>query len=274
MHRRDVVRLLASALPAAAWWRASARTTPLAPIGLELYTVRSLMERDVEGTLAAVAGIGVREVEFAGYFDRRPDALRHTLQSLGLAAPSAHVSYESALADWSRVLGDANAVGHHWVVIPSIDAQYRRTLRDWHNVCDRLTRAAEQARAAGLAFAYHNHDVEFQPLEGRLPYDVLLASTDPALVQCQLDLYWIRKGGQDPLAYFRRWPGRFPMVHVKDMAADGRMADVGAGVIDWPAIFAHRAEAGIQHYYIEHDEPADPLASVRASYHYLSRLDV
>jgi sugar phosphate isomerase/epimerase len=89
-----------------------------------------------------------------------------------------------------------------------------------------------------------------------------------------MDLYWIRKGGQDPLEYFRRWPGRFPMVHVKDMSTDGRMVDVGAGAIDWRAIFARRAQAGIRHYFVEHDEPADPIGSIRASYAYLSRLSV
>ena len=274
MHRRDVVRLLASAWPAAGLWRRWRDTAHLGTLGLELYTVRTLMQRDVEGTLAAVAAIGIREVEFAGYFDRTPAALRRTLQDLGLSSPSAHVPLEPDATSWARVLDAANGVGHRYVVIPEMDGRWRRTLDDWRRACELLGRAAEQARAAGLAFAYHNHDVEFQALQGRIPYDVLLETTDPELVRCQLDLYWIRKGGQNPLPYFRRWPGRFPMVHVKDMTPDGRMADVGAGAIDWGAIFAHRAEAGIEHYFIEHDEPADPLASVRASYHYLSRLDV
>ncbi len=123
--------------------------------------------------------------------------------------------------------------------------------------------------------AYHNHDFEFTPLEGRLPYDVLLAETDPQLVQLEIDLYWITKGGQDPLAYFARWPGRVPMVHVKDSAGppDHRMTDVGGGTIDWKRIFAQRDQAGIRHLFVEHDEPRDAFASIRASYEYLRKLE-
>src|SRR5262249_26260639 len=241
MRRRDAVRLLVSALPAAALLRRLAPPAHLGTLGLQLYTVRTLMQQDVEGTLAAVAAIGIREVEFAGYFGRRPAALRQSLQSVGLSAPSAHVPF-TALSTWGQTLDDANAVGHRYVVIPSIDVQLR-SLDDWRRIAERFNWAGEQAHAAGLQFAYHNHDVEFRTVENRIGYDVLCESTDPQLVRLQLDLYWIRKGGQDPLAYFRRWPGRFPMVHVKDMSADGHMVDVGAGAIDWRAIFAPPAPA-------------------------------
>jgi sugar phosphate isomerase/epimerase len=106
-----------------------------------------------------------------------------------------------------------------------------------------------------------------------VPYDILLESTDPSVVEFELDLYWITDGGGDPLAYFARWPGRFPLVHIKDKAADGRMVDVGAGRIDWKAILHRRKEAGIRHYFVEHDDPPDPFASVAASFDYLNRLD-
>jgi len=108
-----------------------------------------------------------------------------------------------------------------------------------------------------------------------LPYDVLLAETDPKLVQLEMDLYWMVKGGQDPLAYFARWPGRFPMVHVKDSAGppDHKMTAVGAGKIDFKKIFAQSDHAGIRHYFVEHDNPDDPFASIRASYEYLQRLE-
>ena len=124
--------------------------------------------------------------------------------------------------------------------------------------------------------AYHNHAFEFTRLDGRKPYDVLLARCEPRYVAFEMDLYWITQGGQDPLAYFARWPGRFPMVHVKDSTGppDHRMVDVGAGIIPWKAVFARREQAGIRHYFIEHDAPPDPLASVRRSYEYLRRLEV
>ena len=153
-----------------------------------------------------------------------------------------------------------------------IDAARRKTLDDYKRVGEAFTRVGAQARAAGLRFAYHNHAFEFAPLEGRVPYDVLLESTDPAMVEFELDLYWITDGGGDPLAYFRRWPGRFPLVHIKDKAADGKMVDVGAGGIDWKAILHQRKEAGIRHAFVEHDDPPDPFASVGASYAYLKQL--
>src|SRR5947207_2433902 len=116
---------------------------------------------------------------------------------------------------------------------------------------------------------------KIEPVEGKLPYDVLLAETDPKLVQMEMDLYWITKGGQDPLAYFARWPGRFPLVHVKDSMGppDNKMADVGAGTINWKHIFAQQSQAGIKHFFVEHDQPADAFASIKASCDYLKRLE-
>jgi sugar phosphate isomerase/epimerase len=137
-----------------------------------------------------------------------------------------------------------------------------------------LNRAGEAAARAGIHFAYHNHDFEFIALDGRLPYDVLLQATAPRHVTFELDLYWITRGGQDPLAYFARWPGRFRLVHVKDSDGppDHRMADVGSGTIDWGRIFAHGKQAGIEHFFVERDDAPEPLASIAASYAYLHKL--
>jgi len=245
------------------------------PLGVQLYTVRDLMRRDVEGTLARVGEIGYREVEWWGSFDRTPAQLSSALRAAGLTSPSAHVGLETLEGDaGSRTIATAQEIGHHYLVVASMPVEWRRTLDDWRRVAERMNRVGERLRAAGMQYAYHNHDFEFRPLEGRIPFDVLCESTDPGLVQIEVDLFWIIHGGGDPLAFFSRWPGRVPMVHVKDRTADGRMVDVGAGVIDWRAIFARRAQAGIRHYFVEHDEPPDPMASIAASYRYLSRLSV
>ncbi|HYR98173.1 MAG TPA: sugar phosphate isomerase/epimerase, partial [Gemmatimonadales bacterium] len=176
---------------------------------------------------------------------------------------------------WRAALDAAPVIGHRYLVLAWIPAEERHTLDDYKRWAERLNRAGTEAKAAGLQFAYHNHDFEFAPLDGKLPYDVLLAETDPKLVQLEVDLYWITKGGQDPLAYFARWPGRFPMVHVKDSAGppDHRMVAVGAGKIDFKKIFAQSDQAGIKHYFVEHDDPADPFASIRASCEYLKQLE-
>lgn len=247
-------------------------TRKIERIGLQLYTVRSEMEKSVERTLERVAAIGYREVEFAGYFDRSPEQIRKALAAVGLAAPSSHVSWDALDRGWDAVLDAATRAGHGTVVVAWLPPERRGTLDEYRGWAERFNRAAEAARAAGLGFAYHNHDFEFAPTEGRLPYDVLLEQTDPALVGFELDLYWIAKAGQDAQTYFTRAPGRFPLVHVKDMAADGRMADVGAGGLDFAALFARAGDA-IRHYFVEHDQPADPFASIRASYEHLKELE-
>jgi sugar phosphate isomerase/epimerase len=256
--------------------RAALAATHLKVIGVQLYTVRDLLQKDFEGTLARLASIGFREVEFVEYYGRNPQAVRAALQTAGLDAPSAHVPIEAARANWPRVLEAAHAIGHKHVVVAWLPETERRTLDAYRAAAELFNRVGEQARAAGIRFAYHNHAFEFGRLEGRIPYDVLLERCDPRHVSFEMDLYWITKGGQDPLAYFARWPGRFPMVHVKDSAGppEHRMVDVGAGTIPWSAIFARREQAGIQHYFVEHDAPADPLASVRASYEYLRCLEL
>jgi sugar phosphate isomerase/epimerase len=265
---------LALTLPAAG----AARRPPRQPagqlgdIGVQLYTVRTLLEKDFDGTLAQIAKIGYKEVEFAGYYDRKPDALRKQLDTLGLAAPSAHVGLDALGDNWSRTLDDAESLGHDYLVIAWLDQKDRSTLDALRSTIEKFNRAGEEATKRGIGFAYHNHDFEFTPIDDRMPYDVLLAECDPDNVLFEMDLFWITKGGQDPVAYFDQYPGRFPMVHVKDMGAGQQMTDVGKGQIDWARIFSKHEDAGIQHYFVEHDEPADPMASISTSYRYLRAL--
>jgi sugar phosphate isomerase/epimerase len=247
----------------------------LGPIGIQLYTVRRELAKDVEGTLAKLAAIGYREVEFAGYPEGTAKSLRAILDRLHLRAPSGHVGTQALRTDWARTLEQAAAVGQRYVVVAFIPQEERRTADDWKRIAAAFNRAGEAAKAAGLQFCYHNHDFEFVPLDGALPYDLLLAGTDPRLVRLELDLYWITKGGRDPLDYFAKWPGRFPLVHVKDMDATPNkfFADVGKGTIDFRRIFRRARQAGIEHYFYEQDEtPGSPFDSAKASYEYLRAL--
>ena len=243
----------------------------LDPIGLQLYTVRDRMAVDVSGTLAAVAEIGYREVEFAGYFDHSPADVRAWLDATGLTAPSAHVPFEVVDGweggDWLEV---ATVLGHQYLVVPWIPPDRRQSLDDYRRLANTFNQLGAAANDAGIQFAYHNHDFEFGSLDGGVPFDVLLEETDPDLVRFQMDVFWTVNGGADPLRYFARYPGRFPSVHLKDRTVDGEMVDVGQGVIDFPAVMAVSHEAGIEHYFVEHDQPADSLASVRRSYDYLA----
>jgi sugar phosphate isomerase/epimerase len=257
-------------------------------IGVQLYTARDEMKRDFEGTIARVAEIGYKEVEFAGYFERSPAAVRAVLGRNGLTAPATHVDYKSLSPEsWPKVIETSKTIGHRYIVMPWVDEELRNAPDAWKRIAETLNRAGRASQEAGIQLAYHNHWFEFIPTGGELPYDLLLAECDPKLVAMELDLCWIVVGGQDPLAYFERHPGRFPLVHVKDIKklpkvdASGKqdfgdslqdMTEVGGGIIDWKRIFARADKAGIKHYIVEHDNPKAPFDSIKASFAYLHRL--
>lgn len=244
----------------------------LSRIGVQLYTVRTSMRESVERTIEQVAKIGYKEVEFAGYFGRSAKDIRALLDANGLTAPSAHsADMNSVRTRFAQVLEDANTVGHRFVLCASLP-RMERTADGFKSLAAEFNRTGEIAAKAGVSFGFHNHDEVFGPLGDTTAYDILLSETDPKLVTMQMDLFWLVKGGKDPLAYFAKYPGRFSSVHVKDMAAGGTMVDVGAGQIPFGKYFAQSKQAGIQHYFVEHDDPADPMASISASYKYLTAL--
>ena len=245
----------------------------LGNVGLQLYTVRDLMQADLPGTLAKVAAAGYQEVEFAGYFGRTPAQITALLRQNNLTSPSSHLGLDVFEKNPS-VLADAKAIGNEWAVLPWLPEERRKTLDDWKRLPGMLNAFAAQAKAQGLRFAYHNHDFEIRPIDGVRPYDVLLSGTDPSLVDFEMDLYWVVFGGGDPLDFFNRYPGRFKMVHVKDSAGppDNKMVDVGSGKIDFATIFAQSDKAGIKHYFVEHDQPANPIATITNSARYLHAL--
>ena len=244
-------------------------------IGLQLYTVRDQMKGSVERTLSQVAQVGYKEVEFANnYFGRPPRAIKQLLDDNGLSAPAAHISLDALRGPWNRTLSDAAEIEHKWLVIASAADSDINSVDAIKRTTGLIHKAADDAKFYKIRIGYHNHDAEFREVGGKRIYDHLLELTKPSELDFEMDLYWITKGGGDPLAYWKRWPGRFPIVHVKDAgpAPTYAMEDVGKGTIKWAELFAHRKEAGIKHYFVEHDQPADPMASAKASYEYLKAL--
>jgi len=235
------------------------------------------MQRDFPGTLARLAEIGYREVEFAGYYRRTPAEVRHLLEQNGLTAPSTHIGYDLLLKDWDRALDDAIATGHQYVTIPWLPDAVRTSADTWRRVATEFNRGGERAKSRGLRFAYHNHDFEFTRVQGVVPFDLLIAQTDPALVSFQMDVYWTVKAGGDPLAYIRQHPTRFSMLHIKDSAGPPNHAqvDVGAGTIDFAAILRLDADQKkvVEHVFVEHDSPPEPMAFAKKSFDYLSTLE-
>jgi sugar phosphate isomerase/epimerase len=267
-------------------------------IGVQLYTVRFAMKQDFEGSLAKVAAIGYKEAELAEfaqaadgtvtYFGRSPAEMRAALDRHGLTSPSTHVKYSSLSPEnFPKVIEASHVLGNEYIVMPWIEETDRKQPDIWKKASAVFNRAGEACKKAGIQFAYHNHWFEFLPVNGKRPYDLLLEGTDPKLVKMEMDVCWITVAGGDPLAYFDRYPGRFPLVHAKDtkaipsMSAAGAqnfgdtfadMADVGSGIIDWKKIFAQSEKAGIKHYFVEYDKPAMPFESIKSSYDYLEKL--
>ena len=291
MKRRTFIGTsVAATLAAKASW-ASPFPKQVRPIGVQLYTVRDAMKTDFEGTIAKVAATGYKEVEFAGYFGKSPKDIRAILDKNGLTSPSCHVPYSTLEKSWSEALDAAHTIGHKLIVNPWIEPAQRDSDDGWKRAAELFNKCGESAKKAGVQFAYHNHTFEFQPaksLDGKYPYDYLLANCDKNLVKMELDLCWITVAGKDPITYFNANPGRFPAVHVKDISQlpkpedapttgpdrqMGFLTEVGSGVVPWKDIFANAGKAGIQHYFVEHDNPKDAFASIKSSYDFLSKLN-
>jgi sugar phosphate isomerase/epimerase len=233
-------------------------------VGLQLYTLRNEMSQNFEGTLARVAELGFKEMEFAGYFGRSASEVRRILDRNGMTSPAAHIQLQALRDDLEGELERAATLGQKFVVVPILP-ENQRTIADYQRTADYLNRAGEASKQLGIKMGYHNHNFEFIETDGRIPYDILLDETEADLVDMELDLYWIRNAGVDPLSYFQSHPGRFSMLHVKDMDEFGRMAPVGRGEINFAEIFSYADTAGFKHFFVEHDRPGNGLASVAIS---------
>jgi sugar phosphate isomerase/epimerase len=246
----------------------------LGAIGVQLYTLRELAKADLGRTLAAVARAGYKEVEFAGYHGHPPTAVRKMLDDNGLVSPSFHISIDELGSTGEVIMDNARILGQKYVTVSWIDAK-DRTVDGYKRIAARMNELGLLARGDKLLLAYHNNAFEFTPLAGgRSGYQILIDEADPANLVLQADVFWMQSAQQDPLAWFAKYPGRFHMMHLKDMGRPPRkaMLDVGSGTTKWPALIAAAKRAGVRHFFVEHDEPKDPIRSITSSYRYLRAL--
>ncbi len=227
--------------------------------GVQLYTVRDSMAEDVTKTLGAIAGIGYREVEFAGYFEHSAKEVRDLLSRFGLTSPSTHIGGSALREDAAAFVAKAAEIGHSYVTIAWMEKALRQSAADWHRWAADANQLGELCRQNGMRAAYHNHDFEFQAIDGVVPFEVLLQETDPELVDFQLDFYWVRKANRSIRDVLTMASDRVTMAHIKDIDEAGNIVDVGAGQIDFARILREPPAASIRHAFVEHDNPDDPF---------------
>jgi len=258
-------------------------------IGLQIYTLRDQIPGDMEGTLRKVAEIGYQNIEGYGYGNRMilgksPVEFRKIVEDIGMKLPSMHVVTELTTTEskvdimdqWKVTVEDMASIDVKYVVYAIIAEQERKTLDDFKKWAERFNHFGEICKQAGCQFAYHNHAFEFEPKEGQMLYDILMKSTDPELVKFEIDLYWITKGGQDPVAYIEKNPGRFELYHIKDMenSPEKTFTEVGQGTVNFEKVFKVRETAGMKMFFVEQDQTKiDRFKSIKMSFDYLNNAD-
>ena len=237
-----------------------------------------LKENPKEG-LKLIADLGYKELEFGGDFGLGLDYAKKYIKDLGLKPLcGGSAMYQIAIDKDAFKAGikEAKEWGKKYFVCyyPFLDGTQVVPIDQWKQITDWCNEAGRVCREEGLQFLYHNHDYEFKITEGIIPFDVVLQNTDPQYVNIEMDLYWVTKGDANPITYMKKYPGRFPVLHVKDMdyTPERSFADVGSGKIDFPGIFGYSKIAGVKHYLVEHDKPANGKESVTASGNYLRNL--
>src|SRR6202522_852449 len=241
------------------------------PVGLQLYSVRSLLPTDYAGTLKQLGALGYKEVEAAGFFNLPVEQVKTAMQGAGLKCVSAHYPLPLLEQHLDEILPFCKSLGVGYVVCSSPMHQQPGvkgplSMDDWRWSADQFNQVATKVEAEGMRFAYHNHHEEFAPINGVLPYDEVLKLTDPAKVSFELDCGWVIIGGQDPVHYLKQYPTRIVMLHVKDFKEHKPPSvELGTGSIDYTPIFAAAAAAGhIRHAFVEQEEFQTPIMEALA----------
>jgi len=247
-------------------------------IGIQLYTVRNELEKDFDATLAKIAEIGYNAVETAGYSDgkfynKSPVEFKKYMKGYGLKPLSSHANVQ--LQGLDQMIESHVETGMDYLVKPSINGKRRTSIDAYKKVAEEFNIIGEKCKKSGLRFGYHNHSFEFKKMEGQIPYDVLIENTDPKLVTFEMDTYWVKRGGYEPIDYIKKYPGRFELFHIKDMekSASNDSTEIGSGVIDFKQIFAESQMSGMKYFFLEQESFKMPVfESLLKSYKYLSSI--
>ena len=284
-------------------------------VGLQLWSIAKAIEKDFAGMLQMVSQIGYKELELfgpypfstekdkatwdgitkmvgfsqSGYFNHTAKEFKDILDSKGLRTPAMHVGLDTLRNKMGETAEAAHILGQQYAGIASIPDDERKTLDDYKRMADEFNVIGEKAKKNGIRFYYHNHGYGLTAMEGKIPFDIILERTDPSLVFLEMDIFWTTAGGADPVKYLDNNPGRYKLMHVKDMkkkvrfSGDGgnpgqwielfpNITDAGSGVLDLKTIISHAKKAGLEHFIIENDVITNPQDSLTKGYKYLSSL--
>jgi sugar phosphate isomerase/epimerase len=258
------------------------------PVGLQLYTVREQCEKDFEGTLKQIAAIGYKNVEVYDFYGKTAADVKKLLDENGLKAPSGHWLLPKLQKSLPKTIEDAKTIGCEYIVMPIFDPPERKTFDQFKRHAEYFNKVGEQCKKEGLSFCYHNHNYEFQKHDDSTIFDYLLSAFDPQYVNVEMDCFWVTHAGYDPVEYMEKYPGRFPLLHIKDLKPGNEpttkldaekgaslFAPVGEGTIDWKRIFEAAPKGGLKYYFVEQDYcEGSPLDAIKVSYDYLKNLAV
>ncbi len=246
-------------------------------VGIQLYTVRKEMLTDAVGTLKQLAKTGYKELESArsekgNYYGLQPKEIRKITKDLGMTLRSGHVHIDE---NWQRSVDQAAEAGQNYLICSSLPSR-GQTIENYQRVADTFSKAAEDCKKAKLVFGYHNHDYEFEKVNGQVLYDILLDKTEPNLVTMELDLGWVIATGNDPVTYFNKYPGRFPLWHLKDMSKTKKEStEFGKGQINILSMLQNAGKSGMKYFFVEQEEySGTALESTKYNYDYLMKLNV
>ncbi len=236
-------------------------------IGLQLYSLRDIITKDVKAVIKKVADSGYQEVEMYGlsedkkFFGLSVKQFADLLKANNLVSPSGHYMPEDFLFkngngdDLKNLCDVAHVLGNRYIIIPWMSEDKRKSIEQYKTLAERMNKAGDITKKSGLQLAYHNHDFEFADMNGQHGYEILLNNTDKDLVKMEMDLYWVIKAGYDPVTLFKKHPGRFHLWHVKDMSKlnKAQNTEVCNGSIDFKTIFANATLSGVKHYIVEQE---------------------
>jgi len=244
--------------------------------GLQVYSVRNQLTENFEATMEYIAKVGYKYIEgyglgTDGMFLKKisPSHYSKVIKDLGMELKATHCTYVSA-DKAGEMIDAAKETGMEYLIVPGIPGHLRETLDGWKEIADNFNKLGEKCRETGLKFAYHNHAFEFQKMNGVIPQELLIESTEADLVAFEADLFWVKKGGYDPMKLIKKYPGRIKLFHVKDATPELEATTVGAGIIDFKGLFKTAKKDALEYYFVEDERTDDPYKNIKADYDYIS----